>query len=260
MRTYKYRSIIILSISALVLFLLASAALRPASAESNTIVAYISEIDVDQGVVDGAEFVELHDYGLGNLLLDDYVLVFYDGATDTSYAAFDLDGHSTGADGLFVLCGDIANVPACDMDVTPDTELIQDAPGAIALYIDRAASDFPNGTAATTDLPYLVSVIVYDTGAADDVGLMAALGEDTQHNEDAGGNSDINSIQRLIVARDNGAFYTVGFPSAGGPNQSPTAVNLSQLNTTNKQRSISLLPIVLLAVFATGLTLKKRSG
>jgi hypothetical protein len=132
----------------------------------------INEVDADQTGTDGAEFVEIFDGGLGNNSLDGLVLVFYNGSNDLSYLAFDLDGQSTDADGYFVLCGDAANVPDCDWDVTPDTNLIQNGQDAVALYSGDATS-FPNNTAVTTT--NLLDALVYDTSDADDAGLLVLL-------------------------------------------------------------------------------------
>ena len=66
----------------------------------------INEVDADTPGSDTAEFVELYDGGAGNTPLDGLVVVFFDGATtgsgNQSYAAFDLDGYSTDANGYFV--------------------------------------------------------------------------------------------------------------------------------------------------------------
>src|SRR6185503_19105343 len=57
----------------------------------------INELDSDTPGTDAAEFVELYDGGVGNTSLTGLVVVFYNGATDTSYRAIDLDGFSTNA-------------------------------------------------------------------------------------------------------------------------------------------------------------------
>ncbi|MEZ4761765.1 MAG: hypothetical protein R3C26_00745 [Calditrichia bacterium] len=62
----------------------------------------INEVDSDQDGTDMAEFVELFDGGTGNTDLSGLVLVFFNGTSDVSYAAYDLDGFSTNAAGYFV--------------------------------------------------------------------------------------------------------------------------------------------------------------
>ena len=63
----------------------------------------INELDFDTPGADAAEFIELYDGGAGNTPLDGLAVVLYNGANDTSYAAYDLDGYRTDAAGYFVL-------------------------------------------------------------------------------------------------------------------------------------------------------------
>ncbi|MDX1509354.1 MAG: hypothetical protein R3358_13795, partial [Woeseiaceae bacterium] len=168
----------------------------------------INEVDADQVSTDSAEFVELYDGGVGGTSLDGLVLVLWNGSVDTSYAAFDLDGLTTSASGYFVLCGDAANTPNCDLDVSPDTNLIQNGADAVALYTANA-SDFPNGTALTN--ANIVDAIVYDTNDGDDAELLATLTPgQPQVNEGGNGNSTADSNQRC----SGGALVTSGFVQA----------------------------------------------
>ena len=117
----------------------------------------INEVDADQVSTDSAEFVELYDGGTGSTDLTGLVLVLFNGSDDASYLAFDLDGQTTDTDGYFVLCGDAANVANCDLDVSTNTNLIQNGADAVALIVGDAA-DFPNDTPLVTD--NLVDAIV----------------------------------------------------------------------------------------------------
>jgi hypothetical protein len=93
----------------------------------------INEVDADQVSTDNAEFLELYDGGVGNTALDGFAVVFYNGSDDLSYTpAFDLDGYTTDANGYFVICGDAANVPNCDLEVgAGTTDLIQNGQDAV---------------------------------------------------------------------------------------------------------------------------------
>ena len=154
----------------------------------------INEADADQVGTDAAEFVELYDGGIGNQSLTGLVVIFYNGSSDTSYLAFDLDGFSTDSSGYFVLCGNAATVANCDLDVTPDTNLIQNGADAIAVYTDDAAN-FPTGTPVTT--ANLMDALVYDTDDSDDAGLLALLNAgQPQVNERGGGDGTGHSNQR----------------------------------------------------------------
>ena len=90
-------------------------------------------------------------------------------ATTTSYAAFDLDGFVTNAQGYFTIGN--PGVPGVDLIFNPGAAgLLQNGADAVALFAGNAA-DFPNGTAVTTT--NLQDAIVYDT---DDAGRCRPAG------------------------------------------------------------------------------------
>lgn len=156
----------------------------------------INEVDADQDIIDTAEFVELYDGGVGNTDLSSLVLVFFNGDDHASYRAFGLSGHSTNAAGYFVLGGDAANVPNCDYDVSPDTDLIQDGADAIALYVGSEL-DFPVGTPLTT--ANLIDALVYGTDDPTNAELLVLLNPgQPQVNENAAGDSAGDSNQRCL--------------------------------------------------------------
>jgi hypothetical protein len=182
----------------------------------------INEVDSDSPGTDAAEFLELYDGGAGNTALDGLVVVFFNGSVDTSYQAFDLDGYSTDANGYFVICGNAANVSNCDLDVTPDSNLIQNGADAVALYTGNA-TDFPNETAVTT--ANLIDALVYDTDDSDDAGLLVLLNAgQPQMNENDGGSKDTESNQRCPNGSGglrNTDTYTQATPTAGAANNCP---------------------------------------
>ena len=185
----RFSIILILALSVSAVIVLLAAQLASAAVPSALV---INELDADQTSTDSAEFVELYDGGFGNSSLDGHVLVFYNGgSTDASYQAYDLDGYSTDANGFFVLCGDSANTPNCDLDVDPSTNLIQNGADAVALFAGDG-TDFPNGTAITTT--GLIDAIVYDTSDSDDAELLALLNAgQPQVNENGGGSGTTHS-------------------------------------------------------------------
>lgn len=175
----------------------------------------INEVDSDQVGTDTAEFVEVYDGGTGNTSLSGLVVVFYNGTDDKSYAAFDLDGHSTNANGYFTLGN--AAVPGVDLVFADGT--LQNGADAIAIYVGNA-SDFPNGTSVTS--MNLIDALVYDTNDADDAGLLVLLNPgQPQVNEDTGGNGTLNSNQRCPNgsggARDT-STYNQFSPTPDGAN------------------------------------------
>ena len=175
-----------------VLLALFSAFSAQVTAQAASVV--INEVDADQSGTDSAEFIELYDGGVGNTLLDGLSIVLFNGSDDKSYLAYDLDNLTTNDSGYFVLCANAATTPNCDLDVFPDTNLIQNGADAVALYATDALS-FPNDTVIT--MTNLIDAIVYDTDDSDDVGLLQLLnGGEPQVNEDGNGAKDTESNQR----------------------------------------------------------------
>ena len=173
----------------------------------------INEVDADTPGTDTLEFVEL--YGEPNQPLDSLVVVLFNGNTDVSYSAFDLDGYATDAYGFFVLGN--AGVTNVDL-VFPDPDNnIQNGADAVALFQANAA-DFPLGTAVTN--VDLIDALVYDTDDPDDLGLIAVLTPgQAQINEDGGGNKDGHSNSRVPdggPARDT-STYRQQPPTPGPP-------------------------------------------
>jgi predicted extracellular nuclease len=185
-------------------------------------VFLINELDADQTLTDTAEFIELFDGGAGNSSLDGLVLVLYNGNGDVSYAAFDLNGYSTDPNGYFVLCANALNTPGCDLDLTPDTDLIQNGADAAALYSGDIAS-FPTGTPVS--LTNLLDAVVYATDDADDSGLLVLLNPgQPQVNENANGVKDLQSNQRCPDGSGgarNTSAYIQSLPTPGGANDCP---------------------------------------
>lgn len=192
----------------------------PTPGTSNTnitepVTVIINEVDSDTPGTDAAEFIELYDGGTGNTALDGLVVVLYNGSNDLSYNAFDLDGYATDANGYFVL----GNSGVANVSLTFSGNGLQNGADAIALYQGNAA-DFPSGTTVTTT--NLLDAIVYDTNDADDTGLLALLNAgELQVNEDAGGDKDNESLQRLpngTGGARNTSTYATATPTPGAEN------------------------------------------
>ncbi len=150
----------------------------------------INEIDVDTPGDDTAEFVEL--YAPSSTSLDGYLLVFFNGSSETSYRTIDLAG-STISDGYFV----IGNVATPNVDIEFSNNGLQNGTDAVALY-QAAVLDFPNGSPVTTE--GLVDAVVYDTNDDDIPGLLALLSAgdcQVQLNESSNGNNPEESSARI---------------------------------------------------------------
>jgi hypothetical protein len=125
----------------------------------------INELDMDQPGTDNDEFIEL--FGVPGTSLDGLALVFFTGASNTVYDAYDLDGFSIGDNGFFVLGS--STVPNVDMILNGPIENGEDA---VALFA-ADASQWPGGTPVGNT--GLVDALVYGTDDPDDAELLAAL-------------------------------------------------------------------------------------
>lgn len=181
----------------------------------------INEVDADQQGTDAAEFVELYDGGVGNTSLNGLVVVFYNGSNDTSYAAFDLDGFQTNAQGYFLI-GNTGVVPTPSIIFNDNT--LQNGADAVALYQANGV-DFPNGTAVTTT--NLVDALVYGANQPDDAELLVLLNAgQPQVNEAGSGNATVVSMHRCPNGAGglrNTTSYALTTPSPGAaPSCPPT--------------------------------------
>lgn len=152
----------------------------------------INEVDADQTGTDSAEFIEILS-STANFALDGYVVVLYNGSDDQSYAAYDLDGFTTDANGLFVL----GNTGVTGASITLPSNGIQNGGDAVTIF-QADATDFPNDTAIT--LTNLIDVIVYGTNDPDDTGLLTGFGENTQYNDTATESLQLTDDQSSYVA------------------------------------------------------------
>jgi hypothetical protein len=174
----------------------------------------INEVDSDTPGNDMMEFVEL--YGDPNGALDGLVVVFLNGLNEQSYQTIDLDGLTLNEDGFFL----IGNPGMLTAGATFPDNTLQNGADAVAIY-QGSASDWPNGTAATTE--GLVDILVYDTDDADDAELLTLLTAGGQINESQGGNSVVLSCSRIPDGGEvlNTTTYIAQGPTPGISNLLP---------------------------------------
>lgn len=189
----------------------------PAFAGVNDLV--INEIDADTPGSDTAEFIELYDGGDGNTSLDGLVVVLFNGSDDASYAAFDLDGHSTDANGYFLLGN--AGVPG--VGLTFENNTLQNGADAVGLFVGDAI-DFPVDTPIPLTPP--LDALVYDTNDSDDAGLAVLVqAGQPQINEDKNGEKALHSIARIgdgAGGRRMTSAYDAVTPTPGAANPAPS--------------------------------------
>ncbi|HUG87842.1 MAG TPA: lamin tail domain-containing protein, partial [Actinomycetota bacterium] len=187
----------------------------PARAASTTLV--INEIDYDQPSTDTAEFLEIKNVSASGIDLDPYSVVLVNGAGGGAalYGTIDLPAVMLGAQDYFVVCANAATVPSCDLDVTPDTNLIQNgAPDAVAIRLGDELVDTVSYE-GNTGAPYTEGsgTGLEDNPALADHGISrCADGTDTDRN-----NEDL----RFTVITPGEANDCPGFPPpfgvCGGP-------------------------------------------
>ena len=164
----------------------------------------INEIDADQSSTDSAEFIEIYDGGVGNASLDGLSLVLFNGNGDAAYNTISLDGLTTNAEGYFVIGSE--DVPNVDL-VAFTSDGIQNGADAAALYTGT-----PPATATTENL---VDAIVYGTSDADDTGLLTALGQTVQYDENA---NDAKDTEVLARDPDGSGAFTAQAATPGSSN------------------------------------------
>ena len=232
-------------------FSFTTAAAPPVVAEN----VVINELDSDTPGTDAAEFVELYDGGVGNTSLTGLIVVFFNGATDTSYRTIDLTGQSTNAAGYFT----IGNAAVAGVDLTFPNNTLQNGEDAVALYAASAAS-FPNGTAVTT--ANLRDAVVYDTADADDPGLLVLLNAgQPQVDESSGTAPDADSIGRCPNG-DGGArntnTYVARPPTPDGANNCPAPPVVAKIHEVQGNGLVS--PFNGQGVITSGIVTGRKSN
>ena len=171
----------------------------------------INEVDYDQPGTDAAEYIELKNVDSVdiNINLFQLELVNGNGGGAAVYETIILPDVVVPAGGYFVVCTDAAVTPNCDLDVSPDTNLIQNgAPDAIGLR------DGPDPLVDT-----LLDAVSYDgdTGAPYTEGSGVGLVDNPVDARAGisrfpdGADTDVNNVD--FVA----ACGTPGEPNQGGP-------------------------------------------
>ena len=198
----------------LLLAVLATLALAaPASA-----ALVINEIDYDQASSDTAEFAEIRNDGSAPVDLDPYALRLVNGANNTVYKTIDLPATSLAAGDYFVVCG--GTVANCDLDTTPDTDLIQNgAPDAVALV---------NGDTIEDTVSYEGEVPGYTEGAGGAPTDTAASGTAQSISRVPDGcDTDVNAADFKLVDATPGAANAAASCDATPPGDSAPSVESS---------------------------------
>jgi predicted extracellular nuclease len=147
----------------------------------------INEIDYDQPSTDTAEFVEIRNNDSVSVDLSGYSIQMVNGNAGgaAQYRLFALPAVSLAPGDYFVLCANNTTVANCDLDVSPDTDLIQNgAPDAVALLFNGSVIDTVSYE-GDTGTPYTegTGTGVVDDPAFTDAGISRCPnGSDTHQN------------------------------------------------------------------------------
>ncbi|HQN72400.1 MAG TPA: lectin like domain-containing protein [bacterium] len=163
----------------------------------------INEIDYDQPSTDTAEFVELYNAGPDIADLSSYSIQLINGTGGGAsvYQTISLPAVPLTSGDYYVICANSAMVSNCDLDVSPDTNLIQNGdPDAIGLYkgltlIDTVSYEGDSG------IPYTEGSGV---GLVDDSSIVAA-GLSRFPN---GVDTDVNNVDFIYSCITPGASNT----------------------------------------------------
>jgi len=135
----------------------------------------INEIDYDQPSTDAAEFIELKNTGSLPISLGSYLIEMINGNGNGVYRTIELPAVLLDPGDYYVICGDAQNVPDCDLDVSPDTNLIQNGPpDALAVllggeFVDALGYEGDTGTPHTETSGSELEDLVIDPGTGADI-------------------------------------------------------------------------------------------
>lgn len=102
----------------------------------------INEVDYDQPSSDTGEFIEIKNNGSFAVSLSGWTLELVNGNGGALYGTIALPAVSLAAGDYFVVCANAATVANCDLDASPDTDLIQNgAPDAVGLRFNGDLMD-----------------------------------------------------------------------------------------------------------------------
>ncbi len=199
----------------ILLFLLAG----QTQAVSTTLV--INEIDYDQPGTDAAEFLELKNVSAGSINLVSFTVELVNGSGGGAaiYQTIALPNVNLAVGDYFVICANAATVPNCDLDVTPDTNLIQNgAPDAVGLRQSGTLVDAVSYE-GTSGAPYTEAsgVGLVDDGSGVNVGISRFPD---------GADTDVNNMDLSVRCITPGLTNT---PASGNCLPPPMAVAIRDI-------------------------------
>jgi uncharacterized protein len=176
----------------------------PASAQSTSLV--VNEVDYDQPSTDTAEFLEIKNVAPSAINLDPYAVRLVNGNGNAPYLTFDLPSVALPPGGYYVVCGDVAAVTNCNLDIGNAADLIQNgAPDAVAIV---------QGETVIDAVSYEGLVLGYSEGTT--APTDTAVGAESISRVPDGCDTNDNGVDFLRVASTPGAANG-GIPCGGPP-------------------------------------------
>lgn len=191
--------------------------LPPRQAAPPGVGLVINEIDYDQSGIDTAEFIEIKNTAGAPVDLAGYevTLINGNGGGAAIYQSIPLPAVALEAGAYYVVCANSATVTPCDLDVTPDTDLIQNgAPDAVALRQGESVIDtvsYEGDTAAP-----------YTEGSGVGLEDLAGVAQAGLSRFPDGIDSDQNNVDLSLRCSTPGLANTADSSNCGGPTPSPT--------------------------------------
>jgi endonuclease/exonuclease/phosphatase family metal-dependent hydrolase len=144
----------------------------PAAAQAASTTLVINEIDYDQVGLDTAEYLEIRNVSAAPINLGPYQLQLINGANLNVYSSTSLPAVELAAGDYFVVCGNNANVPNCDLDITPNDDLIQNgSPDAARIRLGTDPVDTVSYEGDTTGFTEGTGTSAADSNAVADISI-----------------------------------------------------------------------------------------
>ena len=144
----------------------------PPGGDPTDVTLVINEIDYDQPSTDRAEFIELKNIGAADVDLTGVSVQLINGSNDSLYNTFDLPAGTLAPGEYFVICGDPFNTPNCNLDVSPNSNLIQNgAPDAVALLSGTTVIDAVSYEGDVLSVVEMSGAGLADSGSIDFVSI-----------------------------------------------------------------------------------------
>lgn len=168
----------------------------------------INEIDYDQPSIDYNEFIEIKNSSNNAINLDNYEIRLVNN-TPAVYQTINLPNVFLAPGDYYVVCGNAGNVANCDLDVSPDSNLIQNT-------VPKAVAIFYNPTTLVDTMSYGGSVPGYTEG------MFAAIDSSSANqglSRYPDGQDTNNNLADFVLSCITPGNMNVNYPDCSNPPQ-----------------------------------------